>query len=466
MKGRFKIIFLAVFIFVISIQSSVFGYNYDYEHHIYSDIVYYGISLNTFNEFIENPSIDILNNKCNFMEEYFVETDTNVALVTPGTRDTACDDNEHIISSEGILRDGYMGTITPNNLKYLTKENLSRVLKENNIYSSLENYAVITVKSYTYYNMPLTVWLKTDDNKSYFLAFMYDCPYCRDMVDYSKAYFMTHNMFKDRFSIHNGNIYFKDLNIKDDETVKIQDKNVFIPFEYLLNKLGSSYVTYDNENSKVYFEVNGEKYVFFRKLPGIGLEIYDGDNLPNPSRSNCIYFQTYYFDDSNREEYIETTYINTLLKLWNKKMKVDYDNRVVNIIDYDDYSMDVDEIYKLSYKLGSMCYHINEDGYALLTKKPYIQKNSNSFMIPLNTVKNMNVIWNSDTKTATVISGSDEIIFTVGCNYMIKNGKTIPINGIIEISEDSIYIPARALGEALGFNVNWIKNEDKVVLIR
>ncbi len=101
---------------------------------------------------------------------------------------------------------------------------------------------------------------------------------------------------------------------------------------------------------------------------------------------------------------------------------------------------------------------------------PYIQPSSNSTLVPLRFVAlaicgedvekadtSSNVKWDAETKTATVSAGSKVIKFTAGSDTMIVDGKSIVMdNGVkAEISNNRMFIPFRALGQALGVSVDW-----------
>ncbi len=100
----------------------------------------------------------------------------------------------------------------------------------------------------------------------------------------------------------------------------------------------------------------------------------------------------------------------------------------------------------------------------------YIQEESSSTLVPLRFValailggdiedadESDIVEWNSSKKTATVYAGDDVITFTAGSNIMTVNGEEIEMSyGVkAEITDSRMYIPFRALGEALGVDVEW-----------
>jgi hypothetical protein len=107
---------------------------------------------------------------------------------------------------------------------------------------------------------------------------------------------------------------------------------------------------------------------------------------------------------------------------------------------------------------------------------PYIQASSNSTMVPLRFVslaigvdtenassadESSKVMWDANSKTATVLyaagNGQKIIQFTAGSNIMVIDGSSIPMeNGVVaEITDSRMFVPFRALGQALGVPVTW-----------
>ncbi|MCD8238182.1 MAG: copper amine oxidase N-terminal domain-containing protein, partial [Clostridiales bacterium] len=100
----------------------------------------------------------------------------------------------------------------------------------------------------------------------------------------------------------------------------------------------------------------------------------------------------------------------------------------------------------------------------------YIQEESSSTLVPVrfasvaigggdveNADNSSMVQWDQATKTATITVDGITIQFTAGSNVMVVNGVGITMdNGVkAEIKDGRMYIPFRALGEALGVEVGW-----------
>lgn len=112
---------------------------------------------------------------------------------------------------------------------------------------------------------------------------------------------------------------------------------------------------------------------------------------------------------------------------------------------------------------------INGTGF-LMDAAPYIQRSSSSTLVPLRFVsaalsggdveaadKNDNILWHPETKTAEISAYNKTVCFTAGSDAMVIDGKSCVMEyGVkAEITENRMFIPFRALGNALGFDVDW-----------
>lgn len=107
---------------------------------------------------------------------------------------------------------------------------------------------------------------------------------------------------------------------------------------------------------------------------------------------------------------------------------------------------------------------------------PYIQASSNSTMVPLRFVSvalgvdssnasnpdlSNKIVWDQNTKTTTIYYGAGTgqkiIQFQAGSNIMVVDGTRIPMEyGVkAEIKDGRMFVPFRALGQALGVTVDW-----------
>ena len=99
---------------------------------------------------------------------------------------------------------------------------------------------------------------------------------------------------------------------------------------------------------------------------------------------------------------------------------------------------------------------------------PYIKEGS--LMVPLrmaalavygldvdNADSSSSVLWDANLKKATIIAGGRTVEFTADSNYIVIDGDMVIGSGAAaEIKNNRMYVPFRALGEALDTDVSWI----------
>lgn len=95
----------------------------------------------------------------------------------------------------------------------------------------------------------------------------------------------------------------------------------------------------------------------------------------------------------------------------------------------------------------------------------YIQKNTNSTLVPLRAISEAfggegSVEWIAETKTAVIKYNGNEVKFIANSDNMLVNNIEKPIanNAKAEITNERMFVPFRALGEAMGLNVDWEAN--------
>lgn len=100
----------------------------------------------------------------------------------------------------------------------------------------------------------------------------------------------------------------------------------------------------------------------------------------------------------------------------------------------------------------------------------YIQAESNSTLVPIRFVAIAlsggdidnadtadNIVWDAVSKTVTILAYDRIVEFNAGSNVMTVDGKAVNMDyGVkAEITDGRMYVPFRAIGEALGFDVQW-----------
>ncbi len=110
------------------------------------------------------------------------------------------------------------------------------------------------------------------------------------------------------------------------------------------------------------------------------------------------------------------------------------------------------------------------DKYFETDAAPYIQSSSSSVLVPLRLVaialsggdisnadSSSIISWNAETKTASIYANGSVIEFSAGSPFVVINKKQqiMENNVSAEIQNGRMFVPFRALGDALGVNVEW-----------
>lgn len=117
---------------------------------------------------------------------------------------------------------------------------------------------------------------------------------------------------------------------------------------------------------------------------------------------------------------------------------------------------------KVEVQIGSNEIKVNYEAVTI-DAPAYIQEDSSSTMIPLRAVSqgvvgNSDCVeWDAETKTAIIKYNGNTVKFTAGSNIMYINEKeSVMANNVsAEIKNSRMFVPFRALGEALGASVSW-----------
>lgn len=106
------------------------------------------------------------------------------------------------------------------------------------------------------------------------------------------------------------------------------------------------------------------------------------------------------------------------------------------------------------------------NGEQLYFDQPPIIKEDRT-LVPLRAIfeaLGANVDWNQDTQTVTANKDEINISMTIGSNTMQKNNSSITLDVSAQIVNDRTLVPARAIAEAFGCNVEWNGDEQTVTI--
>ena len=103
---------------------------------------------------------------------------------------------------------------------------------------------------------------------------------------------------------------------------------------------------------------------------------------------------------------------------------------------------------------------LNDELVTFPDAQPFVDENDRT-QIPIRVLAELldfDVGWNGDTLTAELTKDDAVITIKIGESQITKNGEAIAIDTAARVINDRTYIPLRAVGEALGCEVEWDQN--------
>ena len=167
-----------------------------------------------------------------------------------------------------------------------------------------------------------------------------------------------------------------------------------------------------------------------------------------------------------------------------KALVLDDENRAYIINDklerISEYIYDVDGVTGVSVKKNGMYYlvtNFNEingipeitvtvNGNMVMFDQPPIIENGRT-LVPLRAIfeaLNATVEWNDATQTVTATKDGIVIKVQIGNNIMTKNGTQVPLDVPAKLLNGRTLVPARAVAEAFGCNVDWNEAAQHVII--
>lgn len=119
---------------------------------------------------------------------------------------------------------------------------------------------------------------------------------------------------------------------------------------------------------------------------------------------------------------------------------------------------------KARLKIGSNKIMVNNKEYTY-DVSPYISDNYT--LIPLRAASELfsaAVGWDNTDKTASIISGNTITCFTANFDMIKINGKSYKIAKPPEITNNRIYVPIRALSDALHTDIKWVPETKEIII--
>jgi len=180
-------------------------------------------------------------------------------------------------------------------------------------------------------------------------------------------------------------------------------------------------------------------------------------------------FTGWYTDKECTKKYDFNKKITSAFTLYAGWKKLSEKEAVTSIEEKTDETVATNDYDVVKVTIGNKNVAIGEKSYKI-DVAPYIQLSSNSTLVPLRFValaicgedidkvdSSKNIVWDANTKTATIYANGKTIQFTANSDTMIIDGQpSIMEYGVkAEIKDGRLFIPFRALGKALDVDVDW-----------
>lgn len=159
----------------------------------------------------------------------------------------------------------------PKYLKMLSEANLDNVLKNSGIYSGLKSTAII-VTNWSNNVYPHIIWIRTQDDKNYYMAsdyyfsFEWDKNWNNEVYNYNwnNQKVMNQDEFNKKYLWNEGTLYFDNNIVTDKFNPIFQRYVVRVPFRTLLEIYGFSDIKFDKDNCMIlaYSLKEKKKYAF------------------------------------------------------------------------------------------------------------------------------------------------------------------------------------------------------------
>lgn len=110
------------------------------------------------------------------------------------------------------------------------------------------------------------------------------------------------------------------------------------------------------------------------------------------------------------------------------------------------------------------------DGKQVVSDPPAVITDSGSAMLPFRSIFNAlgvadeSISWNSNSKSIEVHKGDRYIFLLIGNPGALVNDSFITLNAAPYIENGRTFVPVRFVSEALGADVQWIKETKTVVI--
>ena len=283
----------------------------------------YGKGRDIYNQFIQNPSYDVLNQQSDEIRVNFIaETPAGkIKLETishiPGTI------QEY---DEGVLRIGERLPVYKSLIDFVGNvSEIKKYLDQNGVKADIESVSFISGGV-----SPHTIWVQTDKG-NYFITINYQKEDVLNNPHKEVSYiyrFYNQIDYYEKFRMKDAKLIVKGKDITAGNYAKIQFDHVFIPLKAVVEQLGGK-VEWNNDNPEVFITYNSKKYIL---NTSVGMKIYEVREPENIIIQPPLGGGYLFSEIINGDIIILESNIRIFLKnQMGATVNIDYDNLMINI---------------------------------------------------------------------------------------------------------------------------------------
>ncbi len=101
-----------------------------------------------------------------------------------------------------------------------------------------------------------------------------------------------------------------------------------------------------------------------------------------------------------------------------------------------------------------------------LEEAPYINESGRT-MVPIRAITESfgaEVSWNGETREVTIKNGENSIVLTIDKSTAVVDGNEMAMDSAPEIKGGRTFVPLRFIGEALGYNLNYVASTKQIII--
>lgn len=317
---KFQFIFALLVIILIAFVSICFASQTN-DGKESNGVVVYSISRTVYNQFLECPSKEILDQKeSDTMISIYKKSDTSEGNIR---REIISKNPVQVDESKGgTMRIGSMPVYVSLVDFIGDKENIKKFLSQNDVVGEIKNVAMLEDQ-----NIPVTIWLQVNQENFFITIDEKFEDYSNNPNTNEYVYRLyTYLEYRNKFGIKDGKLKVNDKDITEGNYVKFQYYGVYIPFRAIMENLGAK-VDWDADRNVVLLTCNDKEYILETNNVFSLVEVGESWNILTPPPGGSYCFEM--IDDRiNMDDFT----MQAVVGLMGAKINIDYENLTVEVI--------------------------------------------------------------------------------------------------------------------------------------